>query len=82
MSRMKTNMKGKYFCEYCGHLLGSTDSFRRHLKTIHYSKSSEHMCSICSFSTMRLDSIRRHLKSNHHSKRARDVTNYILDFLN
>ena len=30
---------------------------------------------------MRLDSIRRHLKSNHHSKRARDVTSYIMDFL-
>ena len=33
------------------------------------------------FSTLRLDSIRRHLKLNHHSKRARDVTNYIMDFL-
>ena len=31
---------------------------------------------------MRLDSITRHLKLNHHSKRARDVTNYVLDFLN
>ena len=30
---------------------------------------------------MRLDSIRRHLRSNHHSKRARDITTYILDFL-
>ena len=30
---------------------------------------------------MRLDSIRRHLKLNHHSKRARDITTYIMDFL-
>ena len=30
---------------------------------------------------MKLDSIRRHLRSNHHSKRARDITTYILDFL-
>ena len=30
---------------------------------------------------MRLDSIRRHLKSNHHSVRARDITSYIMDFL-
>ena len=30
---------------------------------------------------MGLDSIRGHLKSNHHSKRARDITTYIMDFL-
>ena len=30
---------------------------------------------------MRLDSIRRHLKSNHYSKRTRDITSYIMDFL-
>ena len=71
-----------YLCKYCGHLLGSKDSFRRQLKTIHYSKTREHSCSICGFSTVRLNSIRRHLKSRHHSKRARDVTKYILDFLN
>ena len=57
------------------------DTFRRHLKTIHYSKTSEHKCSICGFSTSRLDSIKRHLQSNHHSKKARDITTYILDFL-
>ena len=81
MSTSKTNMnpaEEKYLCEYCS----STDSFRRHLKTIHYSKTRKHQCSICGFSTARLDSIRGHLKSNHHSKRARDVTKYILDFLN
>ena len=84
-STIKTKMnpayEEKYLCEYCGHLLGSKDSFRRHLKTIHYSKTREHSCSICGFSTIRLDSIRRHLKSSDHSKRARDVTKYILDFL-
>ena len=74
-------MERKYLCEYCSQLLGSMDSFRRHLKTIHYSKTREHKCSLCGFSTMRLDSIRRHLKSNHHSKRARDITSYIMDFL-
>ena len=62
--------------------LGSKDSFRRHLKTIHYSKTRDHSCSLCGFSTVRLNSIRRHLKSSQHSKRARDVTKYILDFLN
>ena len=70
-----------YLCEYCGQTLGSLDTFRRHLKTIHYSKASEHKRSICGFSTSRLDSIKRHLKSNHHSKKARDITTYILDFL-
>ena len=74
-------MDEQYLCEYCGQLLGSLDTFRRHLKTIHCSKTREHKCSICGFSTRRLDSIRRHLKSNHHSKRARDITTYILDFL-
>ena len=69
-------------CEYCGQILGSQDTFRRHLKTIHYSKTSEHKCSICGFKTSRLDSIKRHLKTNHHSKKARDITTYILDFLN
>ena len=39
------------------------------------------MLAICGFSTMRLDSIGRHLKSNHHSKRARDISSYIMDFL-
>ena len=78
---MQTNMDEQYLCEYCGQLLGSLNTFRRHLKTIHYSKTREHRCSICGFSTRRLDSIRRHLKSNHHSKRARDITTYILDFL-
>ena len=85
MSTTKTNMnqaEEKFLCEYCSHLLGSIDSFRRHLKTISYSKTREHQCSICSFSIERLDSIRRHLISNHHSKRARDVTKYMLDFLN
>ena len=74
-------MDEQYLCEYCGQLLGSLDTFRRHLKTIHYSKTREQKCSICGFSTRRLDSIRRHLKSNHHSKRARDITTYILHFL-
>ena len=74
-------MEAKYLHEYCGQLLGSLDTFRRHLKTIHYSKRRELKCSICGFSTMRLDSIRRHMKSNHHSERARDITTYIMDFL-
>ena len=74
-------MAKQYLCEYCGQLLGSLETIRRHLKTIHYSKTREHKCSMCGFSTMRLDSIRRHLKSNHQSKRARDITTYILDFL-
>ena len=74
-------MEDQYLCEYCGQTLGSLDTFRRHLKIIHYSKTSEHKCSICGFSTSRLDSIKRHLKSNHHSKKARDITTYILDFL-
>ena len=74
-------MEGKYLCECCGQLLGSLDSFIRHIKTIHYSKTREHKCSICGFSMMTLDSIRRHLKLNHHSKRARDFTSYIIDFL-
>ena len=74
-------MDEQYLCEYCGQLLGPLGTFRRHLKTIHYSKTMEHKCSICGFSTRRLDSIRRHMKSNHHSKRARDITTYILDFL-
>ena len=70
-----------YMCEYCGQFLSSRDSFRRHLKTIHYSKTSEHKCSICGFKTNRLDSIRRHLRTNNHSKKAKDITTYILDFL-
>ena len=74
-------MDEQYLCEYCGQILGSSDTFRRHLKTKHYSKTREHKCSICGFSTRRLDSIRRHLKSNHHLKGARDITTYILDFL-
>ena len=70
-----------YLCEYCGQFLGNFDTFRRHLKTIHYSKRREHSCSICGFKTRRFDSIRRHLKSNNHSKQARHITTYILDFL-
>ena len=70
-----------YLCKCCGQLLGSLDTFRRHLKKIHYSKTREHNYSICGFLTMTLDSIRRHLKLNHHSKRARDITTYIMDFL-
>ena len=35
-----------YLCEYCGQLLGSLDTFRRHLKTIHYRKTREHKCSM------------------------------------
>ena len=50
--------------------------------TTHHNKIKEHQCSICGCSTARLDLIRRHLKSNHHSKRVRDVTKYIMDFLN
>ena len=68
------NDSEKYLCEYCSHLLGLKDTFRRHLMTTHYNKIKEHQCSICGYSTARLDSIRRHLKSNHHFKRARDVT--------
>ena len=52
------------------------------LMTTHHDKIKEHQCSICSYSTARLDSIRRLLKSNHHFKRVRDVTKYIMDFLN
>ena len=74
-------MDAHYLCEYCGQLLGNLDTFGRHLKKIHYSKRREHNCSICGFKTRRFDSIRRHLKSNHHSKKARDITTYILDFL-
>ena len=74
-------MEDNYLCEYCGQILSSRDSFKRHLKTIHYSKTSEHKCSICGFRTNRLDSIRRHLRTNNHSKKARDITTYILDFL-
>ena len=74
-------MTEKYLCDYCGHLLGSKDTFRRHLMTAHHDKIKGHQCSICSYSTARLDSSRRHLKSNHHYKRARDVTKYIMDFL-
>ena len=74
-------MEESYMCEYCGLILVSWDTFRRHLKTIHYSKTSEHKCSICGFKTSRLDSIKRHLKTNHHLKKARDITTYILDFL-
>ena len=76
------NDSEKYLCDYCGHLLGSKDTFRRHLMTTHHNKITEHQYSFCSYSTARLDSISRHLKSKHHSKRVRDVTKYIMDFLN
>ena len=74
-------MEGCYLCEFCGSFLSSFDTFRRHLKTIHYSKTTEHKCSICGYATNRLDAIRRHLKSNHHSQKAKDVTTFILDLL-
>ena len=76
------NDSEKYLCDYCGHLLGAKDTFRRHRMITHHDKTKEHQCSICGYSTARLDSIRRHLKSNHHSKRARYVTKYITDFPN
>ena len=74
-------MEGRYLCEFCRSFLSSFDTFRRHLKTIHYSKTTEHRCSICGYATNRLDAIRRHLKSNHHSQKAKDVTTFILDLL-
>ena len=64
------NDSEKYLCDYCGHLLGSKDTFRRHLMTACHDKIKEHQCYICSYSTARLDSVRRHLKSKH-SKRSR-----------
>ena len=70
-----------YLCEYCGQILSNLDTFRRHLKVIHYSKTRVHSCSICGLKTKRYDSIRRHLRTNKHCEKARLITNYILDYL-
>ena len=70
-----------YLCEYCSQILSNLDTFRRHLKVIHYSKIRVHSCSICGLKTRRYDSIRRHLRTNKHCEKARHITSYILDFL-
>ena len=33
-----SNDSEKYLYDYCGHSLGSKDTFRKHLMTAHYSK--------------------------------------------
>ena len=70
-----------YLCKYCIQILSNLDTFRRHLKVIHYSKTRAHSCSICGLKTKRYDSIRRHLRTNKHREKARVINNYILDFL-
>ena len=76
-----TNKMDIYLCKYCGQTLSNLDTFRRHLKVIHYSKTRVHSCSICGLKTRRFDSMRRHLKTNKHCEKASSITNYILDFL-
>ena len=38
----QSNDSEKYLCDYCGHLFGSKDTFKRHLMTANHNKTKEH----------------------------------------